>query len=251
MKLSFAVLSLAVLLIVGPASATRRHRISNGHGRGRGMRPADRFVPFPNCRGKATYALTFNNRLTARQFGSLIPTSGLTYSPPIAVSHSNRVSLMTVRGFASPQVEAICKTGSNVPLARLSRKLRARGHVRTVATASGPTRPGRSTTLRVTVDCKRPFTSMIGMIAPSPDWIVQVTNRNMFDERRGRFVQRTSGDLIAYDCGVDSGREFTNPMDTSLDEPTRPPKNIAPLREDETDRFEGRPVGSYVFRRIY
>lgn len=56
--------------------------------------------------------------------------------------------------------------------------------------------------------------------------------------------------LIAYDAGVDDGRDFTPPLDTSLDEPTAPQKNIAPLVEDETDRFEGRIVGKYVIQKI-
>lgn len=88
------------------------------------------------------------------------------------------------------------------------------------------------------------------MIAPSPDWIVQINNRNMVDDT-GAFVKMMSGNLIAYDTGVDDGREFTSPVDASLDMPSEPSKNIAPLVEDETDRFEGRNVGRfYVVRTM-
>ena len=206
--------------------------------------------PFRRCTGQAKYSLTFSNLLTPARFGSLIPSAGLFFSPPVAVSHSNRVSLLTVRGLASPQVEEIAENGNNAPLVTLARSLESPGLVRSVSTADGPTGPGKSTTLTVTVDCERPFVTMLGMIAPSPDWIVQVSNRNMFSERSSRFVSWSSGDLIAYDAGVDSGREFTDPADPSLDDPTMPPKNIAPLREDDTDRFDGRVVGSYKFKRM-
>ena len=51
-------------------------------------------------------------------------------------------------------------------------------------------------------------------------------------------------------AGVDDGREFTDPSDASLDIPTEPTLNIAPLVEDETDRFDGKYVGYYEIKLI-
>lgn len=206
---------------------------------------------FPTCRGSAKYKVTFLNNLTPENFGSLIPFTGLVYSPLAGFSHSNRQSFFTVRGFANKRVEQVAETGINTKIIRFGRRLRNQGRgVLSVVDAGKPTMPGKATTLILRVDCQHPFVTVLGMIAPSPDWIVQINNRNLFDTARGRFVERASGDLIAYDTGVDDGREFTAPLDLSLDLPTEPRKNIAPLVEDETDRFEGRVVGRYFIQRI-
>lgn len=206
--------------------------------------------PHANCTGSANYRITFFNFLNRRNFGSLIPRTGLVFSPLAAVSHSNRISLLTVRGFASPQVQAIAELGDNEPLLNLARRLRREGlGVKSVAAAMGPTMPGGNTSLEVMVDCENPFVTVIGMIAPSPDWIVQISNFDLVSNAK-TFLHGSFGYLIAYDGGTDSGRNFTDPADTSLDIPTDPPLNIAPLVEDDTDRFEGRFVGRYVIRRI-
>ena len=205
----------------------------------------------PKCRGKATYKIIFKNLLTAKNFGDLIPPTGLNYSPLAGVSHSNRQSFFTIRGFASREVEQIAEQGINTMFIQQAKLLRRqRQGVRSIVDAGRITGPGRATAVKLTVDCKHPFVTVIGMIAPSPDWIVQINNRNLYDSQRNKFVKYMSGDLIAYDTGVDDGREFTAPLDLSLDLPTSPKKNIAPLVEDETDRFEGRNVGKYIIKRI-
>lgn len=209
------------------------------------------FNPVVGCKGKATYKISFLNLLTPQNFGSLIPPTGLTFSPLAAVSHSNRLSFFTIRGYASKPVEIIAEQGVNSPFIRFAKKIRSRtGKVTSVADAGAPTLPGKKTTLTVSVNCMNPFVTMLGMIAPSPDWIVQINNRNMFDIEARKFIESARGDLIAYDTGVDDGREFTAPSDLSLDLPTNPRKNIAPLVEDETDRFEGRVVGKFFINRI-
>jgi len=207
--------------------------------------------PFPNCHGSAKYKVTFKNLLTPENFRGLIPPTGLIYSPLAGFSHSNRFSFFTIRGFANRAVEEIAETGVNNRIIRRGRRARAQGRgVKSVVDAGAPTLPGKSTTVLLNVDCENSFVTVIGMIAPSPDWIVQINNRNLFDTQRGRFVRHMSGDLIAYDTGVDDGREFTDPSDPSLDIPTVPAQNIVPLVEDETDRFEGRVVGRYTIQRV-
>ncbi|KAI0563379.1 elongation factor Ts [Gracilaria domingensis] len=198
---------------------------------------------------RAVYKITFRNLLTPAQFGKVIPDGGLVFSPMTGASHSNRISLLTVRGFASPQVEQIAETGDNGRLVKLAEHLRdAKKGVKTVVAANGPTLPGNRTTLRFEVDCKHPFITFVGMIAPSPDWLVLIANRNLYEN--GGFVRSVWGKLIAYDAGTDDGGDFTDPVDASLDMPTEPPMNIAPLEEDETDPFNGRTVGSFYIKRL-
>lgn len=227
---------LFALVLIGTASASQRT----------GMRQTRRMR---TCSGQAEYVVNFTNFLTPRRFGRRIPKTGLVYSPLAGASHSNRVSLLTVRSLASPQVEQIAETGQNGRFVALAEHLRdTEQGVKTVAGADGPTMPGNSTTLRFTVDCEHPFITVVGMIAPSPDWLVQVSNVNLV--RRGRFISFRRGRLIAYDAGTDDGAEFTSPTDASLDMPSEPQKNIAPLVEDDTDPFNGRFIGVYTIRRV-
>lgn len=187
--------------------------------------------------------------LTPQTFGSKIPETGLNFSPLAAVSHSNRQSFLTVRGFASPQVEQIAETGMNGRFLALAENLKgAEQGVRDVAGGMGAG-PGMNQTVELTVNCENPFITALSMIAPSPDWIVQVNNMNTLD-MNGEFRQRLGGNLIAYDAGTDDGGDFTAASDASFDMPSEPQKNIAPLFEDETDPFDGRMVGTYVFVRI-
>lgn len=212
---------------------------------------AERFTPFPGCTGEATYEVTFRNLLLPRRFGSKIPAGGLVFSPLAGISHSNRFSVLTVRGYASSEVAMVAKSGNNGPLLEMASAQQERvGFVKSSMGAEGPTLPGNRTTVTVIVDCDHPFITVISMIAPSPDWIVQINNRNMFNTMSGRFTRGMAGTLIAYDAGVDSGRDFTDPSDSSLDLLTMPPRNIAPLVEDDTDRFDGMIVGRFSMRMM-
>lgn len=200
------------------------------------------------CNTSATYRVSFVNTLTPARFGDAIPPTGLVYSPLTAVSHSNRASLLTVRGYARPAIAAVAKTGDNGPLLRLTSRLQKDGLVADVTSSMGPTMPGNATRLTLRVPCDHSFITVVSMIAPSPDWIVQVSNVNVYTDNG--FEDMIKGDLIAYDAGVDDGNQFTPPGDASLDLPTMPRMNIAPLSEDTTDRFNGRHVGRYNIKRI-
>lgn len=204
------------------------------------------------CAGFAIYNVTFTNFLTFENFGDLpgFPTEGLVCSPLAGVTHSNRQSFLTVRGFASRAVEDIAEIGNNNRFIRRANRLAPRGTVNTVVDAGVVTKPGSSLSIVVLRNCGTTFLTVLGMIAHSPDWIVQISNMNLFDGESGDFVSNLSGALIACDTGVDDGSEFTSDADRSLVIPTVPQKNIAPLAEDDTDRLDGRVVGRYDIKRV-
>lgn len=207
-------------------------------------------TPFPGCTGaSADYEVTFTNGMTPKRFGEAIPDTGLVFSPPFSISHSHRVSVLTPRGYASEGIQTIAEKGDFSVLRKAAMGLRMSNHgVRDIKFAGGPTLPGKKTKLTLRVNCRHSFITVVAMVAPSPDWIVFVANVPLF--RNGRFVNKRSGPLFAYDAGTDSGGNFTNPGDTSLDVPTDPPVNIAPLYEDETNVFGMKRVGFYDIRKM-
>lgn len=227
-------LALFVIALCLASASARRHRFRSR----RRMRPA------VQCSGSAMYDVTFYNMLTTGRFSNL-PEGGLVFSPMTAVTHTPRFSALVVRGFASPPVEEVCETGDNTNLLAAAM---SSGATESVVGADGPVPSGGNLTVRVTANCEHPYLTVLSMIAPSPDWIVQLSNMPLL--RRGRFIRGRKGYLIAYDCGTDDGGNFTAPMDTSLDMPTDPAENIAPLVEDDTDPFMGRVVGKYSIRRV-
>lgn len=205
---------------------------------------------FAFCRDFASYNVTFFNHLTHSKFPHILPSTGLVFSPMVAAAHSNRFSILTVRGYASKQVQAIAETGDNSQLIRVLRSTRReKNGVRSYASSATPTMPGNHTTVRLRVNCRHPLVTALAMISPSPDWFVQISNVNLYSRRARKFISGKSGNLIAYDAGTDDGQEFTPPSDTSLDIRAKPRKNIAPLIEDETDRFHGRVVGKFIIKR--
>ncbi|CAN8065770.1 unnamed protein product [Agarophyton chilense] len=201
------------------------------------------------CTGSAMYEVVFSNLLTPENFAFIpnFPETGVNFSPLAGVAHSNRLSFLTVRGLASPQVEQIAETGMNGRFIKAAEHLMGKG-VKTVASGMGAT-PGTNQSVTLTVDCENPFITALSMAAPSPDWIVQVNNEDTLGMNR-TFVPMITGNLIAYDAGTDDGDMFTAPNDASLDMPSEPPKNIAPLVEDPTDPFGGKIIGKYVIRRL-
>lgn len=202
----------------------------------------------PPCRGYAVYRIIFKNVLSRTgRFSNIVPTGGLVFSPMTAVTHSPRISLFRRGQPVSRAVRQVCEKGRNTLLIRLARSLRPR-LVTSLVYARGPVRPGKSGYLTVRASCRNHYLSVITMIAPSPDWVVQINNKPLWVN--GKFIKNARGRLFAYDCGTDSGREFTNPADRSLDIPTRPPGVFRLLSADSTDRFMGRYVGYYKLIRI-
>lgn len=199
------------------------------------------------CSGTAKYRVTFYNFLSdSGRFRNIVPEGGLAFSPLTGVTHDPRVSLFTIRGFASKGLESICENGNNAVF--LEEAKAAKERVTSVVTGEGGIPGGTKGYIEVTATCENWYLTVASMIAPSPDWIVQINNFPL--RRYGKFVRKAAGRLIAYDCGTDSGRDFTDPADTSLDIPTNPVDNIVPLEQDETDRFRGRVVGYYKVVRI-
>ena len=200
------------------------------------------------CYGEAKYKVIFYNALSDTGFfKDIVPKGGLAFSPMTAVTHDPRVSLFTSRGFASKGLEMVCETGANNMFID---EATAFGHrVTSVVGGDSGIPGGMKGYVEVMATCENYYLTVTSMIAPSPDWIVQINNIALL--KNGSFIKEKWGRLFAYDCGTDSGREFTDPSNSALDIPTVPVDNIVPLAQDETDRFNGYSVGWYKVVRLY
>lgn len=199
------------------------------------------------CHGSAKYKVIFYNGLSeTSRFRRIVPRGGLHFSPLTGVTHDPRVSLFTIRGYASKGLQMICETGANRMFMREAKDYGNR--VTSVVGGKGGIDGDMAGSIIVEATCKNSYLTVTSMIAPSPDWIVQINNMPLLEH--GKFIPKAWGRLFAYDCGTDSSRDFTDPSNLSLDKPTVPKDNIVRLAEDETDRFDGYPVGFYKVIRM-
>ncbi len=219
------------------------------------LKDSEKFYRPRECSGSAKYKVTITNFLTGDgTFKGIIPEGGLVFSPLTGAGHSTKISLAVLRSFPSDSVIRIAEAGDNSELLAEIPALTEAGLVKSAAAAEGPTMPGTQTELEFEVDCERPYISVVGMLAPSPDWVVAVSN--FMAVRYGRFVEGGHGFLFVYDAGTDAGPAppasiFTDPMDFSLDVPQEPRRVMHPLAESEEDPgFNGRAVGKYVIQRV-
>jgi len=171
-----------------------------------------------------------------------LPSGGIHFSPISVVTHSPRVSLFQPRGYSSKEVQDVCETGNNAGFLAAARALG--NYTQSVKSGTGIFNANEKQTVEVQVTCNNSYLSAITMIAPSPDWIVQLANIPMLNAY-GHYIEHRSGPLIAYDCGTDSGADFT-----AADVPTKPAMNIAPLFIDETDKIGKVASAWYTIDRI-
>lgn len=197
------------------------------------------------CRGTRCIR-KFSVEKAAACFATIVPEAGLAFSPITAVTHSPSFSLFRVGEKVSMPVEDVCERGTNVALLAAAR---ASGMTSSDVGDNRPIMAGQMRTVRVTATCKYPYLSVLSMIAPSPDWVVQLNNMPLVN-KRGQFIKKRYGNLIAYDCGTDDGSDFTDPGDASLDIPTMPKGKLIPLFKDTTDPFGKKSVGLYKIERI-
>lgn len=145
-----------------------------------------------------------------------------------------------LRSYATPGVRDVAEFGDNTVLLRELASPDEKPFVNDVQVDDNIPGPGETVSLRLKVTCEEFYVSAITMIAPSPDWIVAISNLSM--KEKGRLVKRRSGSLRVYDAGTDSGETLT-----ASDKVTDPQENIFPFRGKP---FMGRTVADYVIEQI-
>ncbi len=89
--------------------------------------------------------------------------------------------------------------------------------------------PTSSASVAITVDKDFPLLSLASMIAPSPDWMIQV-NSVSFIDMNGDWIPSIVMDLYPYDAGTEEGTtySFANP-ETVPQQPISSLQNVAPF----------------------
>jgi len=161
------------------------------------------------------------------------------FSPVVSASHNSSYGLFPKGGKATPGFEKVAEVGQAGDLENEVRRARSAGGVfKKNVTSNQFFHPSRndareSQTFTIEVSKEHPYLSFVSMIAPSPDWVIGLSNVKLYSEEQGFTNGMTSYPLYAYDAGTESG-DFAGNFSINND-PTSPRKNIVLLTGDGFD----------------
>ena len=167
-------------------------------------------------------------------------------TPVIGATHGTGYRLFGDGLTPTPGLESLSETGMHTPLDDEIRQAIADGTASTLIEfdegSPGPVHPAVQQRIQVTRG--HPLVSLVGMIAPSPDWFYGASSVELF--RDGRWVPSLHADAYAWDSGGDGGTTYMA-EDEDL-EPKQPT-----MRADTRHFFPGgvrTPVGVFIFKRV-
>ena len=158
-------------------------------------------------------------------------------------SHGN-VRFWEASGIASPGIKQMAELGATSPLDSTIRAAIDAGQAQSLLLGGGISSSPGETSLELTVTREFPYLTLVAMIAPSPDWFVGVSARNLLES--GDWPAQIVFELFPYDAGTDGGNIYdASDLDTRPQEPiTR--IDAAPFRNEGTVL----PLGTYTLTRL-
>lgn len=167
------------------------------------------------------------------------------FSPVIGVTQAQGYELIQPGRQASSGLETLCETGKHQPLDAEIESAMASGQVGALIETSDPLRDVPQTAMaEFEVDTLHPTVTIAAMIAPSPDWCAVATDVPLVQD--GKFADRVSADLVAWDMGTDSASSYR-----ALDSDSKPRGQIM-MSDSPYFQKNGaaNPVGKVTFTRL-
>ncbi len=167
------------------------------------------------------------------------------FSPVIGVTQAKGFELIQPGQQASTGLETLCEQGKHQPLDAEIKSAMASGQVGALIETADPLRDVPQTAMtEFEVDTLHPTVTIAAMIAPSPDWCAVATDVALVQD--GKFADRVSADLVAWDMGTDSAGSYR-----ALDSDSNPRGQIMPS-DSAYFRKNGaaNPVGKVTFTRL-
>jgi len=164
-------------------------------------------------------------------------------TPMIGATHGADYRLFTEGKRPTPGLERLSETGAHDPLDGEIKKAikdgRAGALIELSEGSPGPVHPSVMHTFRI--DQRHPMVSLVGMIAPSPDWFYGVSNVQLLKE--GRWVSTVHLQAYARESGGDAGATY---MAEDADE--EPKKSTQLLNNSYFNKKA--PVGTFIFKLV-
>ena len=148
---------------------------------------------------------------------------GAHISPVVIWSHTLENNVFQVERVASEGLELLAETGQTDLFVEELEELKRYHGIHAYSVGEVFDAPGYDE-VELILSSQSSKASMVSMIAPSPDWILAVSNIDLVED--GAWVDYRKVSVELYDAGTDSGDEFTSP-----DNDTFPKGIILPLED--------------------
>lgn len=199
--------------------------------------------------GTATYEVTFiptwNPETHPVDYPLTHAKKGL-LTPMVGATHGTKYEVVREGAMPTPGLEMLSEMGKQDGLAMeiedaISAGL-AGSLIRAEMGSPGPVHPAVS--LQFDIDEAFPLVSLVGMIAPSPDWFYGVVDVDLGS--KGEWLPQVTVTAYAWDSGGDAGMTYMA-ADQDLN-----PKEATRLSDAGNFLHDGArvPVGTFVFTRL-
>lgn len=186
----------------------------------------------------ATYTIEFISNWGSSSHPEDFP-SNAHWSSLIGASHKDVGPILQLGVTASDGVEQVAETGATTIITQEINLLIAGGLANSIISGPGlGSGLGTITINTVEFDPDFPYVSLLTMVAPSPDWLAQISNVKLTDAS-DEWLPLISIDVHATDAGTDSGITYA-----SLNSDTVPADPISSL--ENTPPFSSAIVGTFV-----
>jgi hypothetical protein len=168
--------------------------------------PAASAAPADSARYKVTFTRLWTEKMHPFEYPQAGLLSGPHFSGLIGATHNSSYQIYKEGTLPTPGLERLSEEGKHSPLDQEIKAAIAAGKAGALF-ETGPIRDAsKSETVQVTATSKFPWVSAVAMIAPSPDWFAGAANINLMEG--GKWVNKKSVDLLAYDSGGDDGTTY-------------------------------------------
>ncbi len=162
------------------------------------------------CMGQTTvkYDITFTSIWNANDH-TTVP-SGAHWSKLVGATHKTANAFLETGKLATTGIKNVAEFGSNSNFnSEVSAKITAGEADQYINGPSLGSATGDMLITDLVVAKDFPLVTLVSMIAPSPDWIINVNSHSLLDANGGWKTSEVI-DVFAYDAGTDSGTDYTS-----------------------------------------
>ena len=128
------------------------------------------------------------------------------FSPVVAATHDGQYDLLPIGSVADKALEQVAELGRQGDLNKEVEAQIEEGHaLDLVNTENMFLNQASSQTFEIVVSNKHEYLSFVSMIAPSPDWVVGLSNLKLHSEKDGFYQGVENQPLYAINAGTEEG----------------------------------------------
>ncbi|WP_179320134.1 T9SS type A sorting domain-containing protein [Winogradskyella helgolandensis] len=178
-----------------------------------------------NAQSFASYDIEFTSTWNSNDHGPL--PSNAHWSDLVGTNHNSSVTFIDIGGSASPGIKDVAELGDNVIFnTEVQTAINAGDAEQWLSVSFDDYAAISSASLvDVVMSIEYPLLTLTSMIAPSPDWMIAVSNLNLWDTNTNNWKETFTIDLYPYDAGTKEGYNYSG--DNIATEPSGVITNVA------------------------